>query len=165
MSLVPLLNKAGEVDHWVSIERETTDRRRYEEELKEAKRVLHENLSFLQRLADTIPSPVFYTGLNGRYLGCNKAFEELLGLRSEDIKGRSEYELMPKDMADRSHEMDEALFSGSGTQVFEAPVQNARGIILDFVINKATYTDADGAIAGIVIGHRLRIYNSAHAKF
>jgi len=150
LSLVPLLNKAGEVDHWVSIERETTDRRRYEEELKEAKRVLHENLSFLQRLADTIPSPVFYTGLNGRYLGCNKAFEELLGLRSEDIKGRSEYELMPKDMADRYHEMDEALFSSPGTQVYETPVQNADGIILDFVINKATYTDADGAVAGIV---------------
>ncbi len=149
LSLVPLLNKAGEVDHWVSIERETTDRRRYEEELKEAKSVLHENLSFLQRLADTIPSPIFYTGLNGRYLGCNKAFEDLLGLRIEDIIGRSVYELMPKDSADTYHEMDEALFSSPGTQVYETPVQNSKGIILDFIITKATYTDADGAVAGI----------------
>ncbi|VVB68771.1 Methanogenesis regulatory histidine kinase FilI [uncultured archaeon] len=150
LSLVPLLNKAGEVDHWVSIERETTERRRYEEELKEAKRVLHENLSFLQRLADTIPSPVFYTGLNGRYLGCNKVFEGLLGIGREEIIGRSAYKLMPKDMADRYHEMDESLFSSPGTQVYEAQVQNAKGIILDFVITKATYTDADGAMAGIV---------------
>jgi len=150
LSLVPLLNKAGEVDHWVSIERETTDRRRYEEELKEAKSVLHENLSFLQRLADTIPSPIFYTGLNGRYLGCNKAFEDLLGLKIGDIIGRSVYELMPKDSADTYHEMDEALFSSPGTQVYEVPVQNSKGIILDFIITKATYTDADGAVAGIV---------------
>lgn len=119
-------------------------------EFKRAECALHENLNFIQRLTDTIPSPIFYKGLNGRYLGCNKAFEELVGRRRDDILGMSVRDLAPKDVADRHQEMDEALFSSPGAQAYEAPVCGADGRLHDFMVNKATYTDDSGRVAGIV---------------
>ncbi|HWQ18335.1 MAG TPA: PAS domain S-box protein [Methanotrichaceae archaeon] len=119
-------------------------------EIKRAESALHENLCFLQRLMDTIPNPIFYKGRSGLYLGCNRAFEDFLGLKKDEIAGRSVYELSPKDLADKYYEMDEALFHSPGVQVYETEVQDADGTIHDVIFNKATYTDVDGAVAGLV---------------
>src|SRR6516165_4224422 len=53
----------------------------------------------LQNLVDAIPIPIFYKDLQGRYLGCNLAFEEVLGKSREEIVGRTVYEVAPSDLA------------------------------------------------------------------
>lgn len=124
-------------------QRENNDRTRAEKTLKE-------QLHFMQRLIDTIPSPVFYKDVKGLYQGCNTAFEAYLGLTKKEIIGKSVYDLCPKDLADKYHEMDSALFSEPGVQIYESSSLHADGTKHDVIFNKATYSNTDGTLAGLV---------------
>ena len=104
----------------------------------------------MQTLIDTIPSPIFCKGINGRYQDCNKEFEVYVGRKKEEIIGKTAHELFSKDMADKYREMDLFLFRQPGRQIYEHQIIYADGSIRDVVVNKATYWNADDTIAGIV---------------
>jgi len=117
---------------------------------KKAEIALHENLRFLQHLIDTIPNPIFYKDRNCIYQGCNLAFEEYLGLSKREIIGKSVYDVAPQDLADKYNEMDLALLNAPGVQVYESAVMYSDGIKHDVIFYKATYTNADGIVSGLV---------------
>ena len=48
-------------------------------------------LLFTETLLDSLPTPVFIKGADGRYLDCNPAFENSAGFRPDDIVGRSNH--------------------------------------------------------------------------
>jgi PAS domain-containing protein len=56
----------------------------------------------------------------------------------------------PHKLADKYKEMDQALFNTPGVQVYESFVMYADGTKHDVIFNKATYTNANGTIAGLV---------------
>jgi PAS domain S-box-containing protein len=105
---------------------------------------------FAQELIEAIPCPVFYKGLDGRYLGCNKAFVEYLGRRRDEIVGHTTYDVAPKGLADRYAAADAALFAQTGTQIYEVKVQWADGSLRDVVMHKATFARADGTVCGLI---------------
>jgi two-component system sensor histidine kinase/response regulator len=107
-------------------------------------------LQFLQTLMDTIPVSIFYKDTEGIYRGCNKAYEAFLGLSKERIVGRSVHEVFPKDLADKYHEMDSALFRNPGKLVYEWQITFADGNRHDVIFNKATYFNIDGRLGGLV---------------
>lgn len=111
---------------------------------------LQEQLLFLQTLIDTIPSPIFYKDRQGRYLGYNRAFEDSIGLTRDQLIGKSVYDVAPRDLADKYHEMDEALFTNPGNQVYDSSVVYANGSRHDVIFTKATFTGKDGTVAGLV---------------
>ncbi|MFX4262294.1 PAS domain S-box protein [Pelotomaculum propionicicum] len=117
---------------------------------KRAARALRNQSLFLQRLIDNIPNPVFHKDVNGIYQGCNKACEEFLGRTKGEIVGKSVYEIYPKDLADKYYEMDSALFREPGVQIYEYSFLYADGTRRDVIFNKATYTNTDGTLAGLV---------------
>jgi PAS domain S-box-containing protein len=82
--------------------RDITDRRRAEESLKN-------QMQLIETLLETIPIPVFYKDVSGRYLGCNRAFEEFWGKRREEVIGKDVYEMGPKGLALKYAEMDQEL--------------------------------------------------------
>ena len=119
-------------------------------ERKKAEMALHENVRFLQHLINAIPSPIFYKDIDGIYRGCNSAFEKYLGLRNDEIIGKSVYDISPPDLADKYREMDRALFDNPGVQVYESSVRYANGTRHDVIFNKSTYTNAEGEVSGLV---------------
>src|SRR5204862_1826607 len=56
---------------------------------QQATRELRTQLSFTQQLIEAIPNPVYYKDTQGRYLGCNAAFEDYAGRPRAEIIGRS----------------------------------------------------------------------------
>lgn len=108
-----------------------------------------DQLSFLKTLMDTIPSPIFYKDMDGRYLGCNKAFEECIGFTDKGLAGKTVYDVAPKELADKYFRMDSALFESPGVQVYEASVKFKDGSIHDVIFNKATFSEK-GELAGLV---------------
>lgn len=112
------------------------------------------NLSLLETLIDTIPSPVFYKDRKGVYRGCNKVFaKQILGLAKEEIIGRSLYDLLeaiPEELANRYNSQDEKLIREGGVQVYESRVQCADGKRRDFCFNKAAFKNDAGNIAGLI---------------
>ncbi|HEX8986646.1 MAG TPA: ATP-binding protein [Rhodocyclaceae bacterium] len=106
--------------------------------------------AFARELIEAIPCPVFYKGIDGRYLGCNAAFVEYLGLPREQIVGHTTYDVAPKELADRYAVADAALFANPGTQIYEVQVRWADGSLRDVVMHKATFGAADGTVHGLI---------------
>ncbi len=115
-----------------------------------AERAAREQLNFVSQLVEAIPSPLFHKDENGRYLGCNKAFEVFIGLPRDEIIGRTVFELYEPPAAARYHAADQALFDTPGVQTYEANVPSADGMTQDVIFNKATYLKADGSVGGLV---------------
>ena len=123
-------------------------------ERKRAETMLANNLNFLENLLNTIPNPIFFKDVKGRYLGGNNAwFDKIIGLPQEAVIGRTLHELpteIPKDLADKYHDMDMELINNPGIQTYDSKVQCADGIRRDFLFNKATFNDVQGNVAGLV---------------
>jgi PAS domain S-box-containing protein len=124
-----------------------------EQEIQERKRVeaeQHNHLIFLSTLLDSISNPIFYKNLSGQYLGCNQAFEQYLGLSKADIIKHTVHDLFPSSIANQYDQMDQALFIHGGNQVHEESVKYADGSLHDVIINRTTFTSANGCLAGLV---------------
>ena len=122
---------------------DNSDRHRAELELQE-------QLHFIAQLIDAIPNPLFYKDEQGRYLGCNRAFEEFIGKSRDEMVGKSVYELSPPELAERYHAADQVLFDNPGVQTYEAAVQSANGERRDVLFYKATFDKSDGSLGGLV---------------
>ena len=70
-------------------------------QLKAAERKLADQLAFTQALVDTIPYPVFYKGADTRFLGCNRAYEEIFNIAQEAFIGKRVLDLDYLPEADR----------------------------------------------------------------
>ncbi len=117
---------------------------------KAAEKTIRNNAHFLQTIIDSIPAPIFYKDMNGIYRGCNRAFEEYIGMPRSRVIGSSVYDTSPPELADIYYEMDNRLFNEGGIQVYESSVKYADGTLHEVIFNKALYTDAEGVRAGIV---------------
>ena len=125
-------------------------------DLKEAKtdcdqpkESLLERLSLMQVAIDSLPIPIFYSNITGKYLGCNKAFEKLTGLPKERIINKSVYDLMQKGIADAYSKAEQNLFL-KGSQSYEERVIYSDGSQHEFASINATFSIPDGTIAGLV---------------
>lgn len=118
---------------------------------------------FLDRLLETIPSPVFYKDKKGRYTGCNNAFEQYIGLTKEEIIGKTVYDIAPKELADTYYAKDKDLLEAPKTRSYESRVQYADGTLHDVIFKKATLLDQHDHVQGI-IGMLLDITERKHAE-
>lgn len=118
-------------------------------ERKAVETALSEQLTFIEKLMDTIPNPVFYKNANGQYLGCNGAFERDFGISREDIVGKTVYDVSPPELADTYLKMDEQLIQSRGIQTYETQAR-MNDTVRDVLINKATFENATGEVAGLV---------------
>ncbi|MGO9396072.1 MAG: PAS domain S-box protein, partial [Desulfobaccales bacterium] len=122
--------------------RDVTERKRAEESIKES-------LRLRQQILDTIPSPIFYKGIDGRYQGVNQAFLQFYGKTIGHILGKTVHEVFSKDLADKYFQADQDLFQHPGTQVFEFETYDVQGRRREIVSHKATFVAESGALAGL----------------
>ncbi|MBN1427526.1 MAG: PAS domain S-box protein [Anaerolineae bacterium] len=112
---------------------------------------LQEQLDFFQTLIDAIPNPVFYKDTNGQYLGCNTAYTTFRGRAALQIIGKTIYDMNdPSDIAALHAEVDAALLRNPGALVYETQGYHADETLHDIIVHKATFTDTDGNIDGVV---------------
>ena len=110
---------------------------------------LRESEALSRSLIEAIPNPFHYKDFEGRYLGCNAAFERQIGRRREEIIGRTAYDIVAKEQADTFVAADQALIENPGTVVSEVQTVAPDGSIRDLVSHKAMVTRADGTPIGI----------------
>jgi two-component system cell cycle sensor histidine kinase/response regulator CckA len=128
---------------FLGVARDITERRRAQEELAT-------HLEFMGVILDAIPNPIFYKDREGVYLGCNRAFGDLMGITPEEIVGKTVHDIHPKELADKYQQMDWKVLQNRGSQVYERALQTGDGIVHNVVIHKATFPDAKGNVAGLV---------------
>jgi PAS domain S-box-containing protein len=111
---------------------------------------LDQQVAFLQQLIDTIPSPVYYKDCDLRYMGCNRTFENYLGLSKDDIVGKTEKDVLPGDLAGLTRMKDTYLISHHGVQVYQIKFPHHDKSIRDMLVKKATFNDSTGKTMGII---------------
>jgi len=119
-------------------------------ERKNASDRIKEYLEFLQTLMNTIPLPIFYKNSEGAYTGCNRAFEEFVGLSEQDLLGKTVYDVAPLEIADTYFTRDRELFDNPGEQIYEWKVKRMNGEVRDVIFYKATFSDAHRNVAGLI---------------
>ena len=111
---------------------------------------LSNRIEFDKVLLDTIPNPIYYKNTNGKFLGCNLAFSNLVSCPKDEVIGKTAYDFFPLEVASKNHKIDKELletFSTSTSEfTFHTPSNNMKHIIL----NKAVYRNIDQSIGGIV---------------
>lgn len=103
----------------------------------------------MQTTIDTLPSPIFIKDRSGRYIACNKAFEDYIGLTRTKIIGSSVYDVAPMELAKIYEKADQELMLRGGTQSYEANVRYADGSYHDVVFRKSVFLNAAGESDGI----------------
>ncbi|HZZ92199.1 MAG TPA: EAL domain-containing protein [Usitatibacter sp.] len=112
---------------------------------------LRTQLSFTQQLVEAIPNPVFFKDAGGRYIGCNRAFEEYIGLPREQIVGKTTHELTIEEPSERSQFADQEVLLRHGPQSYETSVVYAKdGTRHELILNKAAFYTPSGEVAGVV---------------
>ena len=129
---------------------ETALKETLERHLRNTEEMREENAHFHRSLIDSIPTPIFYKDMSGKYLNCNKAFAAVMGRAADEIIGLTVFDVQPEDIAQKYHEMDSQLFSEPGVQTYETSLVYADGARHDVIFNKATFLNKDGSPGGLI---------------
>lgn len=106
--------------------------------------------ALFRSLVDSIQDIVLYKDINGRYLGCNTYFANLMGLSKEEIIGKTDYELLDNSAADFYYSKDqEVLESRTGVNFVEwFTFPDGKKVLID--THKTPYFDPEGNLIGII---------------
>jgi two-component system NtrC family sensor kinase len=119
-------------------------------ETEEHKKTIREQLQFLNVLLETLPIPVYFKDSAGRYLGCNSAFAECIGVDRDELRGKTVHEVVPSELADIYAKADEELFQTQVCQVYEGNMEGADGTVRQGIFYKATFRNSDGVLGGLI---------------
>jgi len=139
----PIRSGSGEVIGVVETLEDLTD-------LKQTEEKLNDQYRFLQEIIDAIPNPVYYKDLQGRHIGCNRAYEAFYGRSKNDILGKSTHELNPTDLAAEHERMDRECLRLAAQQTYESALAHAAGHEHKVIVTKAPFYDKNGNAAGLV---------------
>jgi PAS domain S-box-containing protein len=117
---------------------------------KNIEKELNKKLTLLQSLMDTAPSPIFFKDLNHRYIGCNRAYEDTMGIRNSELIGKTVYDILDQNTADVLRKKDNELIANLGKQIYEEAINFPDGSVRNFIFNKVVFTDESGVPMGIV---------------
>ncbi len=126
------------------VNQDITERKRMEKSIRE-------NESRLRTLVETIPDLVWLKDENGVFLSCNKKFECLLGVKEEDIVGKTDYDFVDKALADFFMENDRrAIAAGKPTRSEEWVIfaDDGQRVLLDTI--KTPMIDNEGNLVGVL---------------
>lgn len=105
----------------------------------------------LQAILDNSPTIVSVKDLKGRYLHVNREHERLFNVKREQVIGQTDYDLFPREFADRFRANDNKVLASRGPVEFEEFAPLADGTHT-YISNKFCLYDTDGepyAICGI----------------
>jgi len=111
---------------------------------------LHNQIYFQDALFSAIPNQLYYYDSQMCYLGCNPAFEKLVGKKSGDITGKTDEELWGPGDRELYSKKNQLTIESGMTQVYEEEIKDPGGNDRYFVIQKAIFRKADGNIGGVI---------------
>lgn len=115
---------------------------------EKAQNLLEENKKLLQSILDNTSNPVFIKKLNGEYLLINKNFGELFGTTNERIIGKTDYDFLPKEIAEMYRNSDLEVAKKLTELKSEETIEQKDGIHTYIAVKFPLY-DATGRIYAI----------------
>ncbi len=141
MNIVPVMDETGWFTHWVSVQRDTTERKRIEEALRQSE-------ACFRSLATLAPIGIFLADVEGNCVFNNESWSALSGYPAEAMRGQSWSLAVHPDEIPR---MEEAWrrAEAAGTEMHvEARHRRPNGQIVWGDISAIALRDAAGTITG-----------------
>ena len=142
-TIMPLFDKDGVLQSYISIRTDITAR-------KEAESRLNEQLHFTRQLIDTLPLAVYFKDVEGRYLGYNRAFCHLFHVGERDYIGKTAFDLAHSAEVAAFHvQQDKLMLQLQSEQTYEVDVViHNQSFTLQY--HKALLTREEGSVSGIL---------------
>jgi PAS domain S-box-containing protein len=159
LSAIADRDEKGEIIRTLAVSIDVTERNRAVEALRLAKEELSSYSKDLERqvsirtrevtnILKYTPDVVYVKDRDGRYVLVNSRFEELFGFSSEELRGRNDYEIMSKTVADEFRHNDlRVLQEGKSMQVEERVAHNSE--VHTYLSVKFPVYDEAGAVNGV----------------
>jgi two-component system, sensor histidine kinase and response regulator len=116
---------------------------------KAAENALKTSREQMRVLVDSIRSMIFMKDKDGRYLLVNAFYREFLGASNNEIIGKTDFDLMPADLAQHSHAQDRQVLESHEAATFEDTIPSSDGSLHHYLITKVPLIDVDDHIYGV----------------
>ena len=111
---------------------------------------LSNRLEFDKVLLDTIPNPIYYKNVEGKFLGCNTSFSNLVNSSRDEVIGKTAFDFFPYKVASKNTQIDKELLQTFSTSTSEFTFYTTSNDMKHIILNKAVYKNIDGTVGGIV---------------
>lgn len=119
-------------------------------ERRQNEKSLQNNVHFMRTMMEAFPNPIFYKDIDGRYIGCNTALEEYIGLEKEYIIGKPLGFLTDSDWKTQCERTDRQLIADGRIRPYESKIDMPDGSIRNVIVTKALFTDSQDRKQAIV---------------
>jgi PAS domain S-box-containing protein len=116
--------------------------------LEAAEKKIREGEIRLQAFMDNSPSVMFIKDREGRYIHANKQFQKSFGLTEQQVIGKTDHEIFPRELASQYRADDRKVLENGTTREFEETARYVNGQRVN-IVYKFPITDAAGAIVAI----------------
>lgn len=117
-------------------------------ELRIAEAYLERTEERFQAILDNSPAAIYIKDTLGRYVLFNQWHENLLGFEKEQTKGKTDHELLSKDIADNVSAHDAAVLESGTAMVWEETFPHEDGLHT-YISTKFPLRNLDGVITAI----------------
>jgi PAS domain S-box-containing protein len=159
LSAIADRDAAGKIKRSLAVSIDITQRNRAEEALKQAKEELSLYSQDLERLVRKqteeitniltyTPAVVYIKDKAGRYTLVNTRYEELFDVRNAEIRGKTDYEILPKNAADQFLASDSQVLKELRSLQIEEHIQQSDGLHTYLAVKFPIY-DESGKISGV----------------
>jgi len=141
----PLYDKEKNVTGFAGIDHDITEQKKIEAAFQESR-------DYLYKIINSIADPIFVKDRDHRWVLLNDAHQEMFGIPTQDMLGKTDRDYFPKEQADVFWAKDEAVFETGKENINEELWTNSHGVMHTIVTKKAIYTDKKGNrfIVGII---------------
>jgi len=119
-------------------------------ELEKANEELLKKHELLKSVENSIDDAIFYKDLQQRYIGCNKKFAAFLGMKEEDIIGKTDFDFFEKDTALSFFKLNEELIQKKQKYSYKHWLLYQEKKIY-VMTNKTPLINDQGKVIGIVV--------------
>ncbi|NUN22069.1 MAG: PAS domain-containing protein [Candidatus Jettenia caeni] len=118
-------------------------------ERRQAEEALRTNESKYRLLLENLPQKIFYKDKNSVYVSCNQNYAADLSIKSDEIRGKMDYDFYPRAIAEKYRADDKRIMkSGRTEEIEENYIKDGRECIVHTV--KTPVKDEKGAVVGIL---------------
>lgn len=104
----------------------------------------------LKQVLSSMTDLIFFKGLDGKYLGCNPAYEKLLGKSEAEIVGKTAYDFNDLKLAEIFAASDKKVITAKKPITIEVWLDQADGTRILFESTKSPLFDSRGNVFGIL---------------
>jgi len=119
-------------------------------ERKQLDNLLKKKADELQVIIDTVPAFIFYKDMENRFIRTNAEFEKVMGLKKEELEGKSLFDIYSKNIAEKYWNDDKEVMSSRKPKLgILEPMETSAGIKW-VQTDKIPLIDEQGKVTGII---------------